>query len=58
MQRSRLGDLIEFLARVFWGIYGLVSRLFRLADSLLEGDGGLLWTLLVLVLFIIIYRGR
>ena len=55
---SRLGDLLEFLARLFWGVYRLVGSLISLADSLLEGDGGLLWTLLLLVLFIITYRGR
>ena len=58
IRKSRLGDLLEFLGRIFWGVYRLAGRLFNLGDSLLEGDGGLLWTLLLLVLFIIIYRGR
>ena len=58
VQRSRLGDLLEFLARFLWGVYRLLGNLFNLGNSLLEGDGGLLWTLLLLVLFIILYRGR
>ncbi|HEY3311953.1 MAG TPA: hypothetical protein VGK00_09960 [Anaerolineales bacterium] len=53
---SRLADLLDLLARVFWALYRFVRQFFDVASNLLEGDGGVLWTLLLLVLFIIILR--
>jgi len=47
----------EFLAGLLWGLYRLVGRLFGYLSALLEGDGGLLWTLLLLLIFIAALRG-
>jgi hypothetical protein len=55
---SRLGVVQEFLARLLWIIYRSLGRLFAYSANLLEGDGGLLWTLLLLVLFVIILQGK
>lgn len=55
---SRLADLFDLIARFFWAIYRLAARLLETGTNLLEGDGGLLWTLLILVLFISIFRSR
>lgn len=55
---SRLSDFLEFTAKILWTIYRQLRKLSDLSTQLLEGDGGLLWTLLILVLFIISYRGR
>jgi len=57
-QASRLENLLSFMARIFWALYRLLGSVFGLAANLLEGDGGLLWTLLLLVLFITIFRGH
>ena len=55
---SRLGSVQEYLAQGLWTIYRLLGRLFGYAANLLEGDGGLLWTLLLLVLFVTLLLGR
>lgn len=47
----------EFLTGLLWGLYRLVGRLFGYLSALLEGDGGLLWTLLFLLIFIAALRG-
>ncbi len=47
----------EFLARLLWSLYRLTGRLAGYASALLEGDGGLLWTLLLLIIFITVLRG-
>jgi hypothetical protein len=57
-QTTYLENLLSFMVRVFWAVYRLLSSIFGLAANLLEGDGGLLWTLLLLVLFITIFRGH
>jgi hypothetical protein len=57
-QFSLFGNLHTPLIRIFWAVYRLIASLFSLSANLLEGDGGLLWTLLLLVLFITIFRGR
>jgi hypothetical protein len=49
---SRLGDMQDLLVRLAWVIYRILGRLFDYAASLLEGDGGLLWTLVLLLLLI------
>jgi hypothetical protein len=41
-----------------WLVYRSVGRLFGYVANLLEGDGGLLWTLLLLVLLVFVMRGR
>lgn len=55
--RSSFGFLLETFARAFWFFFLMLERLFDLFSSLLEGDGGLLWTLLLLVLFFLYFRG-
>lgn len=40
-----------------WGVYRLIGRGIASISFLLEGDGGLLWTALLLVLFISIIQG-
>jgi hypothetical protein len=48
----------DAIVAVFWFIYRNTGRLFGYVANLLEGDGGLLWTLLLLVLLIFVMRGR
>jgi hypothetical protein len=38
--------------RFLWGVYQFLSRLSNTISATLEGDGGLMWTLLFLVLFV------
>ncbi len=45
---SRLGTIYD----VFWGIYRVLGRSSEIINSTLEGDGGIMWILLFLVLFI------
>lgn len=54
---SHFARMQEFLAGLLWGLYRLVGRLFGYLSTLLEGDGGLLWTLLLLLIFIAALRG-
>lgn len=48
----------DFLAALLWGLYRLLRQLAEFLSALLEGDGGLLWTLLLLALFILFLQGR
>jgi len=57
-QVSTIGGLANFLGSTFWFFYRLFSRILGLIADLLEGDGGLLWTLLLLVLIFTLLRGR
>jgi hypothetical protein len=54
---SRSARVQDAFAWVIWTIYRGLGRLMAYLANLLEGDGGLLWTLLLLVLFITILRG-
>jgi hypothetical protein len=47
---SRFAVVQDALAGYLWSTYVLIGRLFGFLADLLEGDGGLLWTLLLLVL--------
>ena len=58
VRQSRFAFFQERLAAFFWALYRGLGRLFAFASSLLEGDGGLLWTLLLLILFLTLLRGR
>jgi hypothetical protein len=40
------------LSNILWGIYRLFGRLSETINSTLEGNGGIMWTLLFLILFI------
>jgi len=55
---SYFAQMQEAVAGLLWGLYRTLGRLLDYLSNLLEGDGGLLWTLLLLVLFITILRGR
>jgi hypothetical protein len=54
---SRFVQFQELFAGLLWGLYRMVGRFFGYLSSLLEGDGGLLWTLLLLLIFITALRG-
>ncbi len=46
---TRLSIVQDAIARLLWGLYILAARIINFIANLLEGDGGLLWTLLLLV---------
>jgi hypothetical protein len=48
----------DALVGLLWRVYRAIGRLFTYVANLLEGDGGLLWTLLLLVLFVSLLRER
>jgi hypothetical protein len=52
-------ELLSFtwLYRPIWFLYNQLQRLSKLANSLLEGDGGILWAI-VLFFFILMYLQR
>jgi hypothetical protein len=54
---SRFARIQDAFVWVIWTIYLELGRLMAYLANLLEGDGGLLWTLLLLVLFITLLRG-
>ena len=43
---------ISFFSIVFWAIYHFIRRIISLLTSILEGDGGMLWSIVIIVLFI------
>lgn len=50
---------MDWLFRGLWGVYRLISRLSISFSGMLEGEGGFMWTLLFMVLFIsLIIQGR
>jgi hypothetical protein len=50
---------MDWLFRGLWAVYRLLGRLSNSFSSMLEGDGGFMWTLLFMVLFIsLIIQGR
>jgi hypothetical protein len=54
----RFAVIQDAVVGVLWSIYRAIGRLFMYAANLLEGDGGLLWTLLLLILFVSLLRER
>ncbi|GAB4502121.1 MAG: hypothetical protein Fur0035_16690 [Anaerolineales bacterium] len=48
----------DFFAGLLWQGYRLLRQLADFLSALLEGDGGLLWTLVLLALFILFWQGR
>lgn len=48
---------LEWVYRVVWGIYYLLGRILKFFSAVLEGEGGILWTVLILVLLITILTG-
>ncbi len=53
---SLWGTIVSFgwLYRIFWGIYRAIMRVIALFNQLLEGQGGVLWALVLLVLMLTI----
>jgi hypothetical protein len=50
---------LEWAYRLVWRIYRLVDRLVDFFSTLLEGEGGLLWAFLLIMLFLaILAQGR
>ena len=45
------------ITSIFWGLFRIISRLLDLISITFEGDGGFLWTILFLVVFISFLRG-
>jgi hypothetical protein len=43
---------MDWFFRVLWGLYRLIGRLSNSFSGMLEGEGGFMWTLLFMVLFI------
>jgi len=49
---------MDWFFRGLWGLYRLTGRLFNALSSILEGDGGFMWTLLFLVLLVSLMAQR
>ena len=43
---------INFISIVFWAMYRFIRKIISLLTSILEGDGGMLWSIVIIVLFI------
>jgi len=57
--RPAANSWMDWFFRGLWGIYRFVGRLSNSFSGVLEGDGGFMWTLLFMVLFIsLIIQGR
>jgi hypothetical protein len=54
----RFAVVQDAIVSSLWLVYRSAGRLFGYVANLLEGDGGLLWTLLLLVLLVFVMRGR
>ena len=46
----RSGFSLNWLYRLLWGLYGSLGRLVAFVNLILEGEGGILWALLILTL--------
>ena len=51
---SSLGSLLspEWIYRILWWLYRNLSRTFSAISQILEGEGGILWSILMLILLI------
>lgn len=57
--RPTTSSWMDWLFRSLWAVYRLLGRLSNSLSSMLEGEGGFMWTLLFMVLFIsLIIQGR
>jgi hypothetical protein len=57
--RPAPGSWMNWFFRGLWGVYRVAGRLSNSFASILEGDGGFMWTLLFMVLFIsFVIQGR
>lgn len=48
---------LEWLYQLVWHLYNYFGRIMKVFSSVLEGEGGILWTVLLLVLLITIITG-
>jgi len=48
---------LEWLYQVAWRVYNFLGRIMKVLSVILEGEGGILWTILILVLLITILTG-
>ncbi len=48
---------LEWLYRVAWRLYHSLGKILKLFSSIMEGEGGILWTALILVLLIALFTG-
>lgn len=44
--------LPSFISAIYWTIYVFFQKIIKLLTTILEGDGGILWSIVLLVLFI------
>lgn len=49
--------LIDSIARIFLVLVNLLRQLFEGITSILEGDGGLIWAIIFLILLLTLYKG-
>jgi hypothetical protein len=49
---------LDWLYRAFWNLYRQLGRVSHAFTNLLEGESGIMWTLLFLVLFITVFTQR
>jgi len=49
---------LDWVYRALWNLYRLLGRVSNTFSSLLEGESGIMWTLLFLVLFITVFKNR
>jgi hypothetical protein len=57
-RRSLFSNFQAKIAGVLWNVYRFLGRVVFFFSDLLEGDGGLLWTLLLLVILVTLFQGR
>ena len=48
---------LEWLYRLAWSIYTFIGKILQIFSGILEGEGGILWTLLLLLLLISAFAG-
>lgn len=48
---------LEWLYQVVWSVYGFLGRIMKTFSVIMEGEGGILWTVLLLVLLITLLTG-
>ena len=54
------GTIFSFgwLYRLLWVVYRFIGRLVKIITGVLEGEGGVLWTLLLLILILLVIMNR
>jgi hypothetical protein len=50
-------SFVDFISSIIGGVFSEIRRTMELLSSTLEGDGGFLWTILFLIVFISVLRG-